>query len=144
MSVEDFVPEVSDELDLGVDLSTVPQQHAVPSGEYLVVLADCSIESQKPEKGSGKFIKAVFEIEDDPDAKLITHVMMIPSSSDKKRTANGRLRAIGDFYKAFNIPSSGAVRLSEYIGNRGWVTLKVEVSEDYGEQNRVVKFIAGR
>jgi len=144
MALDDFAPEVTDELDLGVDLDEVPPQHAVPTGEYLLTLVDCSVEQQKPEKGSGKFIKASFEISDDENSKLITHVMMLPSSDDKARTIKNRLRNIGDFYKTFKIPSSGTVRFSDYLGNQGWASLKVESTNDYGEQNRIVKFIPNK
>ena len=148
MSLDDqFKPEGSegtDELDLGVNLDEVPSQHAVPEGEHKLTLIDCSIEQQKPEKGTGKYIKALFEVAGDPDSKLITHVMMLPGSGDKDRQVKNRLRSIGDFYKAFNIPSSGAVQFSSYFGNEGWALLKIEDSADFGDQNRIRRFITGK
>jgi hypothetical protein len=142
MAVDDFVPETGvEELDLGVDLETVPPQHAVPAGEHLLTLVDCEVRQQKADKGSGKFIIAQLEVSSDPDAKLISHVMMLPAASDKERKVKNRLRNIGDFYKTFSIPSSGPVKFSDYLGNQGWATLTIENSTEYGDQNRIGRFI---
>lgn len=142
MSVDDFVPEGGvEEVDLGVDLDTIPAQHAVPSGEYLLTLADVSIDKQKPEKGEGKYIKATFEVANDSDAKLINEFMMLPKEGDPERRSKNRLRRIGDFYKTFKIPSTGPVRLTNYVGNQGYAALSVETDEKYGDQNRISRFI---
>lgn len=146
MSLEDqFSPNAGDEeVDLGVNLDEVPAQHAVPEGEYLLTLVDAKIMNQKPEKGTGKFIMASLEVANDPDSKLITHVMMLPSHEDKERTQKSRLRNIGDFYKTFKIPASGPVKLSSYLGNQGFGLLKLELDPTYGEQNRISKFVVGK
>lgn len=142
MALDDvFTNESNTEIDLGVDLETIPEQHAVAAGEYQLILVSCEIKDQKPEKGTGKFIQASFEIADDPDAKIINHVMMLPASSDPERKKNNRLRAIGDFFKTFDIPSKGAVNLTAFEGNNGWAILSVEDGGEYGEQNRVKRFI---
>jgi hypothetical protein len=67
--------------------------------------------------------------------------MILPAANDKERKVKNRLRAIGDFYKTFQIPSSGPVRFSDYLGNQGYATLTLEHSQDYGDQNRVSRFI---
>jgi hypothetical protein len=145
MALDDFVTEANEtELDLGVDLETVPAQHAVPGGEYQLCLVNAEIKQQKPEKGDGKFIQAQLEIVGDPNSKLIKHIMMLPNASDDDRKKNARLRNIGDFYKAFGIPSVGKVNLASYFGNFGWAILTVEDGNEYGEQNRVKRFITGK
>lgn len=146
MSLDDaFTNEAgATEIDLGVNLDDIPSQHAVPEGEYQLILASCEIRDQKPEKGTGRFIMATFEVTEDPDAKLITHVMMLPAAADPDRKRNNRLRAIGDFFKCFNIPSQGPVNLAAYEGNTGWAILSVEDGGEYGEQNRVKRFITGK
>lgn len=146
MALDDaFTNEVGNtEIDLGVNLDDVPEQHAVPAGEYQLLLASCEVRDQKPEKGTGRFIMATFEVVDDPDAKLITHVMMLPAADDPDRKKNNRLRNIGDFFKTFGIPSRGAVNLAAYEGNTGWAILSIEDGGEYGEQNRVKRFITGK
>lgn len=147
MALDDgFVTESNEtELDLGVDLDTVPAQHAVPAGEYQLCLVSAEIKQQKPEKGDGRFIQVSMEVVGDPNSKLVRHVMMLPNTSDDDRKKNARLRNIGDFYKAFSIPSVGKVNLAMYMGNFGYAILNVEDDGgEFGEQNRVKKFIAGR
>ena len=63
-------------VDLG-DLSDVPDQHSVvqENGGAWHLLGNAE---QKPEKGTGSYLMALMEIADDPDSKLITHVMMLP------------------------------------------------------------------
>jgi hypothetical protein len=139
-----FTPEGATTLDLGIDLDTVPEQAAVPAGEYQLTLVSAEIRDQKPEKGTGKFIQATFEVVDAPDSKLLNHIMMLPGKDDAPRKGQNRLRAIGDFFKAFGIPSSGPVNLDGYSGHTGWAILSVEDGGEYGEQNRVKRFIAGK
>ena len=145
MSLDDaFTTEQNTELNLGVNLDEVPAQHAVPEGEYQLTLVTCEIKEQKPEKGTGRFIMATLEIVSDPDTKLITHVMMLPAADDNERKRNNRLRNIGDFFKCFGIPSSGPVNLAAFEGNTGWAILGVEDGGQYGEQNRVKRYITGK
>lgn len=146
MALEDaFTPETgATEIDLGVNLDDVPAQSAVPEGEYQLTLLSAEVKDQKPDKGRGRFIQATFEIVSEPDSKLITHVMMLPAPDDNDRKRNNRLRNIGDFFKAFSIPSQGSVNLAAYEGNTGWAILRVEDSGEFGEQNRVKRFIVGK
>jgi len=145
MAIDDtFTPEMDGvELDLGVDLDTIPPQTAVPGGEYQLALVGCEVKDQKPEKGNGKFIQATFEIVGAPDSKLINHVMMLPAADDQDRKRKNRLRNIGDFYKAFNIPASGKVNFANFMGAFGYALLVVEDGGEYGEQNKVKRFITG-
>ena len=143
MALDDTFPTEMDntELDLGVNLDEVPAQHAVPGGEYQLCLVSSEIKQQKPEKGDGKFIQASFEVVGDPDSKLINHVMMLPNASDDDRKKNARLRNIGDFFKTCSIPSTGKVNLAAYNGNFGFAILIIEDGGEYGEQNRIRRFI---
>lgn len=143
MSLDDaFVPESGVEIDLGVNLDDIPPQHAAPEGEYRLILSD--VEIGESEKTGGRYIRATLEIADDPDAKLISHIMMLPASDDKERKRKNRLRAIGDFYKAFGIPSSGVVKLDQYLGNQGFAILRIDDDKEYGEQNRIRRFVTGK
>jgi hypothetical protein len=86
-----------------------------------------------------QLIQAQLEVVGDPNSKLIKQIMMLPNASDDDRKKNARLRNIGDFYKAFGIPSVGKVNLASYFGNFGWAILTVEDGNEYGEQNRVMR-----
>ncbi len=133
--------ETISHLDLGEDLSDVPEMHSVPKGEYQLQLLEAGVQNQKPEKGTGRFIIARFDVATDPSAKTITHVMMLPDGNQKEKTNNLRKLGIKEFYETFNIPLTGEVDFEDYVGNVGWALLKEEETEEYGMQNRINRFI---
>ena len=122
-------------LNLG-DLSGVPEEHTKPEAEYEMRI----ISLEKREKEKGPFLYVQFELIDDPLAKAVGHVMMIPTNNDDARKKLKRERAIKHFYEAFKIPVSGNVNLQAQIGNTGWALLGEEESDEYGLQNRVKRF----
>lgn len=128
-------------IDLG-DLSDVPEQIAVASGEYQLRGISLELRKQKPEKGTGSFLMALMEIPSEPNSKLISHVMMIPDDSNQERTKNARLRAIRDFRVAFGLGISGPLNFRDFEGALGWAVLVEEEDPQYGVQNRVRKFTA--
>lgn len=131
--------DVSSFVDLG-DLSDVPEQHSVTPGEWKLRGVSLELRKQKPEKGTGSFLMALLEVADDPNSKLITHVMMLPADSDPERTKNQRLRSVRDFRVAFNLGMSGPLNFSDFEGSYGYAILTEEEDAVYGSQNRVKKF----
>ena len=129
-----------DYVDFG-NLDDIPDEHAVPAAEYELKLITLEKRPQKkhPEKS---MLYIQFELPDDPLSKLITHVIMLAHPDDDKRTFMRRQRAVKYFYTAFDIPLSGGVKLSEYVGNKCWAILTEESSEEYGDQNRIARFVA--
>jgi hypothetical protein len=144
MTLEDF--EGQDEginIDLGTDLGEVPDMTSLPDGsEANLKLTDIDVRVSK--KTGGKFIYALLDPFEEPNAKLINHVMMLPTEGDTDKAKNNRLRAVRDFYTAFGIPLSGSVDLREYIGNTSWAILKEEEDAEYGSSNRVRRWVPGK
>jgi hypothetical protein len=125
-------------LDLG-DLGDVPDEHTVEDGEHELRLVTFE---KRPGKEKGPFLYTQFEIPDDPLAKVIQHVMMLPSPKDDERQMMKRRRAIKAFYTAFKIPTSGEVKFQDYIGNTGWALLAEQEDKEYGLQNRIRRFVS--
>lgn len=134
------VEEVDEDyLDLG-DLSGVPDEHTVPGAEYEMTIITLERRPQK-KYPSKKMLYIQFENPDDPLSKIVTHVIMLPHPEDDKRTHTRRERAVKYFYEAFDIPLTSGVKLSDYVGSKGWVLLSEETSDQFGDQNRVSRFI---
>ncbi len=131
-------------MEFGDDLTGVPDEKTVPAGEYELRLLKVELKQQKPEKGNGQFLRCLFDIPAEADAKLVNHTLMLPSASDDERTRNNRLRNIRDFHTAFDIPLSGRVNYEEVIGNTGWANIREEESEEYGMQNSIRRFMPRR
>lgn len=122
-------------LDLG-DLSGVPEEHTKPEAEYEMRITVF----EKREKDKGPYLYLIFELIEDPLAKNVQHVMMLPKPGDDEKTRLRKLRAVKNFYTAFSIPTSGSVNFAEYVGNTGWALLGEKEDEEYGMQNRVRRF----
>ena len=128
-------------LDLG-DLSGIPDEHTKEEGECELRLVTLELRPGRKDPTS-RFIYAQFEVPGDDLAKIIQHVMMLPTSKDSPRQKIGRERAIKKFYEAFKIPTQGKVEFRDYIGNTGWAMLVEEndVTGKYGMQNRIKSFM---
>jgi len=126
-------------LDLG-DLSGIPDEHTKEEGEHELRLVTLELRPGKKDPTT-KFIYAQFEVPDDPLAKIIQQVFMLPTAKDSARQKINRERAIKKFYEAFKIPTTGRVEFKDYIGNTGWAVLGEEENEKYGMQNRIKSFV---
>lgn len=137
-----FAPEeeLEESVDYGEDLDDIPPQHTVPNGEYNLQITGLKRGHSKNDP-SWAYTMAYFDILGDADAKTVIHVMMDPKDGDTEKQRKQRLREIGDFRRAFDIPRAGEVRLSEYIGQTGWAVLSEEEDKQYGLQNKVKSFI---
>jgi len=131
--------ELDSFLDLG-DLSGIPDEHTKEEGEAELRLVTLELRPGKKDP-TARFIYAQFEVPGDDLAKIITHIMMLPSPKDSPRQKLGRERAVKRFYEAFKIPTSGRVEFRDYIGNTGWAVLTEEDNETYGMQNRIKAFM---
>jgi hypothetical protein len=68
--------------------------------------------------------------------------MMMPTEADDPKKAANRKRAIKYFGQAFGIPLTGRVDFEKYLGREATAILGVE-TDDYGEKNRVKRWVAG-
>ena len=125
-----------------LDFSGVYEPETVPEGEVQLRVLNVEIKTQKPEKGSGEFIQARFDIPNAPKSKDVTHVMMLPTEQDDPKKRNGRLAAIQNFIKACGMENINNV--DELIGCTCWAILGEEESTEFGKQNRIKKFVVGR
>ena len=143
--VEDEIKDVDQEeelssfLDLGEDLNDIPDLSTVPDEDYELRMVTLE---RRPAKKKGPFLFAEFEILEQPDTKIVRHVLMLPTNQDTERQKKNRKRALKYFYKCFNLPPSGPVVFADYIGNTGWATLTEETDPVYGKQNRIARFRA--
>jgi hypothetical protein len=110
-------------------------------GEYQVRCLKAEIRTSK--NTGGEYVNLQLEIADDPEAKDIFHIMMLPTSNDDKKKANNRKMALLNAFKAFGIDPTGGINLAELEGQTGWAILDIEDDPEYGQKNRVKRFIAG-
>ena len=123
-------------------LNDAQELKSVPQGEYQLRVLSCEVRNSK--NTGGDFIMASLEILSEPLAKNINHVMMIPTSADDAKKQNNRKLAIRNFLQACGIDTSKGFAPSDLEGCTAWALLVEEEDPEYGKQNRVRKWVAGR
>ena len=86
-----------------------------------------------------------YEIPSEPYSKEVTDFLDIPSRSlDAKRLNAARQRML-HFTQCFNIDVSRPFEpMEDWPGQEGWCLLSMSKSEQYGEQNRVARYLHAR
>lgn len=110
-------------------------------GEYLLRCLKAEIRTSK--NTGGEYVNLQLEIADDPEAKDIFHIMMLPTANDDKKKANNRKMGLLNAFKAFGVDPTGGISLSALEGQTGWAILDIEDDPEYGQKNRVKRFIVG-
>jgi len=129
---------------LDYNLDDVPELNAKEDGEYELRITDAEIKLNENANstwfGSDMLIVR-FEHIEDPNAQDVTKVFRLPPKDMNEKEANKLLRQLKYFTSAFGI--SNMANVDDLVGATGWAMLKVTESEQYGEQNEVVRFVTG-
>jgi hypothetical protein len=81
----------------------------------------------------------LFDIPAEPTAKEFNHYFPIPHEGMTEKELHRAKWGIEEFKRCFNLPQQ--FDLKDAIGNTGWAILKIQSSDDYGDQNAIKKFI---
>jgi len=127
---------------LGQNFDDVFEPKSMKEGEYQLRVLDAQV--KQSQKTGGEYLSVKLEIHGEPTAKDINHVMMLPAPNDDVKKKNGRLAAIQNFLKACGYDPASISNVNELTGSTCWAILVEEADPEYGTQNRVRKFVAGR
>ena len=97
--------------------------------------------------GSKVGLNVVFVDPDDDDVEEIRWWCELPTAArmeEDKRGGRRSLKQLKEFYTAFSVSTDGPVETDSLKGSTGYVILGLEESVEYGEQNKVKKFVIGR
>lgn len=125
---------------LDLNVGDAVEYKPVPAGEYQLKVVKAELKEQKPEKGTGRYISVRLILVDDPYAKDVNYVMMLPSTDNDVKTVNNRKLNISRFIQAMGEDPSAQIDLDTWEGNTLWAILK-EVSDDYGDKNEIKSII---
>jgi len=131
---------------LDLNLQDVPELTALPEGEYELRLNKLelrTVNNSASTYNGAQFLLCSFEVPSEPTSKGISHTLFLPRDVDDEKTRNNRLRGIKTFCEAFGIDFSHGLDLDEISSSAatGWALLKIEEDAEYGEQNRIRRFI---
>jgi hypothetical protein len=131
-----------DESYLDLNLDEAVDLVAVEPDEYRLVIYDARVGRKTPE--SQAYLLVRFDIPDVTNAKDVTHVMMLPDpQKEDAKQVNKRKLQIREMMDACGIDWTGQIDLNALKGAECWAILGVEESEEYGEQNRIRRFVTG-
>jgi hypothetical protein len=123
-----------------LDFSGVYEPETVAEGEYQLKVLDAEMKTST--KTGGEFIMVKMGISNNPKAKDISHVMMLPTQKDDPKQKNNRLSNIQNFFKACGVDN--VQNINELVGCTPWAILVEEETPEFGKQNRVKRFVVGR
>lgn len=124
-------PVVMEDADYQLTLTSAPQ------------LIDQTPDPEKQYGATGKYIRAYLEFADDPDAAILTHVMMLPHEESPPREVKMRQVSIRQFCEAYNIDFvNDPIDFEEGVGNIAWASVgKSPAKGEYDESNRVRRWL---
>lgn len=104
-----------------------------------------SVRTGEDKNGCGYFMP-VYEIPDMPMAKEFSHFMYVPDREKlSEKQFQRSLYAMKIFVKCFGIDISRPIDYEDDLpGLTGWAILGTRDSDEYGEQNTIRKYIAGK
>jgi len=114
----------------------VPDLAAVAEGEYGVEISSARAAQYK----SGRMGYDVLLKIDAPNAQRVMHRVFLPMEGDDKEKEDNFIRNVKRFVEAFKIVSDEP---EDWVGASTWAILGVETTEEYGDQNRVRRFVTG-
>lgn len=127
---------------LDVSLKDVPELEALEEGEYQIQIT--SAEVGESDTTGGKYLLLRCEVPAIPESKDFTHVLMLPADGDSEKQRIKRLNRLKEAMEAFGYDHSKGIETEDLVGSEAWAFLTIEESPEYGEQNRVRRFVEGQ
>ena len=124
---------------ININLDDAKDLGAVPDGEYLIKVVSAELMTSK--KGA-PMISLLMQVESEPTADLVSHWLMLPTDADDDVTKNRKLLAVKTALAALDYDASGGIDTDELKGLQAKAILKTVHDDEYGDQNRIRKFVA--
>ena len=124
---------------LQFNVKDVREPQPVAAGEYTVRIIRAEVKPRS--NGQGTMLALTFDLPGEGDAKLVNHWLMFPDTATDEASTNRVLRNLKAFGEAFDVDFEAGIEVDELLRKEGKAILSVETSEEYGEQNRVKRFL---
>lgn len=118
----------------------VREPQPVAAGEYVIRIIRAEVKPRS--NGQGTMLALTFDLPGEGDARLVNHWLMFPDTATDEAQENRVLRNLKAFGEAFDVDFEAGIEVDELLRKEGKAILSVETSEEYGEQNRVKRFLA--
>jgi hypothetical protein len=137
---------------IDVDTSDAQEPYAVKDGEYKVRCTGFIKKTLETDDGEAEVIiwnnsndepcfMPIFEVVGHPMAKEFNHYVPVPHAGlDKKALEQAKWR-IEELKRAFGVKAGAKFDVESLEGKEAWAFLVKKEEGEYGEQNRIRKFI---
>lgn len=125
-----------------MDLENVSEPTPVPGDEeYELRILEVIL---KENKNGEPYIMPRFEVIGHPTAKDFGEYIPLPHSGmDPKKMERSKYR-LKLFLTTFNLPLTTSLDIEDMVGSTGWAILGVESDEQYGDSNKIKRFLPPR
>ncbi len=113
----------------------VPEKVVLPSGEHQLEVLDVK---EKVYSSGRTGYDILLKSADVPNSKLVMHRIFLDKEGDSEETIDSLARNVQNFLKAFGINDTD---INTWIGKKAYAILEIEHSEEYGDSNRVRRFV---
>lgn len=136
---------MSDYSDLEKEIADAPEPKVLPKGTE-VKARIVSVRSGVSDKNDCTWYMPVFDVPDDPMViEFNDFFWELDKGKLNQKQFQRELYKFKQFASAFNIDFSRPFSWEDDLpGKEGWVILTVQKSDEYGEQNRVGKYVQPR
>ena len=141
---DEGIMEEGGESILDIDTSDAIEPAVVEPGEYEIRITGFRKDNngrivRSSDSGWKGFI-ITFDIPSEITSKGLSRVFSVPTEDLEEKRVNSIKWDLECFKQAFGLSE---INFNAMVGKTGWALLKKVVSDDYGEQNEIAKFITG-
>jgi hypothetical protein len=137
---------LTDYSDLEKEIANAEEPKILPRGSE-VKARIIAVRSGVSEKNGAKWYSPVFDVPDDPMVSEFSAFFwdLADRSKIEPKQVARNMNAFKNFAAAFGLDYSRPFSWEDdLIGLQGWVILGVRKSDEYGDQNTVQKYVAGK
>lgn len=132
-----------------LDLATkdIPDLSAAEQGEAELELVSWGMVEEGVAQSSGrawKRVNSMHRVIGRPNTKLIRYTHWLPVESDSEEQKTAKLRSHKYFRQAHGFDLDGPLDPESTIGSRAWAFLVVEHDDQFGDSNRVQRWMTSQ
>lgn len=141
LSFSDDADDMSDkEPKISFNFDDTPDAHTLLEGEAKLRITSSELKTK--ESSGNTYYSLRLEPVDDPFAKDILHTLMLEREDLGVKENWQRKTALKEFFGALpDFDASVSFQASALIGEECWALLSVKYDDEYGEQNKIRRFV---
>ena len=126
------------------ELNNSQESYALKDGAEVILRIIEVRKNTRPENGS-EYYTIRLEVPSEAFSKDITEWLDVPSRSLDAKRLNAARQKMLHFSEGFGIDMSRPFDpIEDWVGLEGWCILSLTKSDQYGEQNRISKYVRAR